>query len=493
MIDRRLAVLCMLSGLPAAAAPVTAQKVVDEYLRAMGGSKAITRVTNAAIAGSLTEAASGSSGSFSVFTKAPNRYYSEIIIGSDRVIEAYNGMSAWGQDAGDAPRTLTAGAAKEAEAAGRYRNGALADVKKSKLVLDLLPLEKVRGRDAYHVRVRLSPSIAREVYFDAQTHLIVRESGGAQQFDYDDYRPVSGIPTPHRIELRRGGHEYTIAVTRAEYNGSLDASVFDFPKAGAAPAPDIKALILEVTRNQHAIEEMMKQYTCHLTVEEEKVDSKGQAATKTVKEFEVFYVAGEEVRRLIARDGKPLAGDEKKKEDERFNKEFEKLQKHAAEMASDPKKQKKQDEKEEAQISDFLRVLRFSNARRERFRGQEVIAVDFGPNPEYKPKKAIEGAVQKLAGVVWIDEKARDVARLEAHFSDAVKIGLGLLASLEKGSNFVFEQAKVNDEVWLPSYTEVHMTGRVLVVKLRAHEIDRYSDYKKFSAESRIVGVKQEE
>jgi hypothetical protein len=42
-----------------------------------------------------------------------------------------------------------------------------------------------------------------------------------------------------------------------------------------------------------------------------------------------------------------------------------------------------------------------------------VIAVDFGPNPEYKPKKAIEGIIQKLAGVVWIDEQAHDVARLE--------------------------------------------------------------------------------
>jgi hypothetical protein len=115
-----------------------------------------------------------------------------------------------------------------------------------------------------------------------------------------------------------------------------------------------------------------------------------------------------------------------------------------------------------------------------------VIAVDFGPNPEYKPKKAIEGIIQKLAGVVWIDEKAKDVARLEAHFGDSAKVGLGILGAVEKGSNFVFEQSRINDEVWLPSYAEVHVAGRFLVVKLKANEIDRYTDYKKFHAESTI-------
>jgi len=280
-------------------------------------------------------------------------------------------------------------------------------------------------------------------------------------------------------------------VTQAEFNGTVENSVFDFPSAKAAPLPDMKALILEVTRNQKAVEEMQKQYTCHLISEEEKVDSKGKVASKTVKEFEVFYLAGDEVRRLVKKDGKELAGDEKKKEDERFNKQYEKLQKQAEELARDPRKQQKQAEKEEATISDILRVVRFSNARRERFRGQDVIAVDFGPNPEYKPKKAIESVVQKTSGVVWIDEQARDVARVEAHFTDTAKIGMGLLAALDKGSSLVFEQAKVNDEVWLPSYTEIHATGRFLVVKVRENGVERYTDYRKFSAESKIVSVKE--
>ena len=92
---------------------------------------------------------------------------------------------------------------------------------------------------------------------------------------------------------------------------------------------------------------------------------------------------------------------------------------------------------------------------------------------------------QKLAGVVWIDEKARDVARLEAYFVKDVKFAGGLLANLQKGTSFVFEQAFINNEVWLPTYAEAHIGVRVLLVKgFKISAMTRYSDYKKFNVES---------
>jgi hypothetical protein len=50
----------------------------------------------------------------------------------------------------------------------------------------------------------------------------------------------------------------------------------------------------------------------------------------------------------------------------------------------------------------------------------------------------------------------------------------------------VIEQAKVNDEVWLPTYAEVHATARVAFVHFKANEIDRYTDYRKFGSEVRL-------
>jgi hypothetical protein len=246
------------------------------------------------------------------------------------------------------------------------------------------------------------------------------------------------------------------------------------------PLPDIPTLLRDIAKNQNALEEIRKLYTAHLNEEEDKTDSDGQVKSRSVKDYDVFYIGEEEVRHLLAKDGKPLDAGEKKKEDERFNKKFDERKKKQAELASDPKKQAKKEEEEEAQLSDFLRAELFTNPRRTTFRGRDVIAFDFSGNPRYKPKKRIDSIIQKLSGVMWVDDQAREVARLDAHFAESVHIGGGLLASLAKGSNFVFEQERINGEVWLPSYAEVHVSARIVFVKLKANFIDRYSDYKKF-------------
>jgi hypothetical protein len=470
----------------------TPQRVLDEYVKAVGGTKALAQIRSETLAGSLTEESTGKTGSYSLIVKAPNRYYSEIIVEPDRDVDAYNGMSAWGQDSAAGVRTLTGDAAKEAEASGRYWNSRLVDVKKDKFIVQLVGVEHVRGKDAYHTHVLLGVGVAREVFFDTQTHLMVRETGAGEQFDYDDYRPVNGIQTPYGIELHKGGRAYKISVTRAEINSTVDNAVFDFPKASGVPLPDMKALFLDLSKNQKALEELRREYTWHVTSEEDEVDSKGQTKSKTITEGEVFPIAGGgTVGHLIAKNGKPLSGDEKKKEDERFNKAYEERTKQQAkrqaELAADPKKQAKQDAEQEAGISDFLRSKLFTNPRRERFRGQEVLAFDFGPNPDYKPKSLEDRLLQNLAGVMWTDEQAHQVVRLEAHFIDSAKLAGGLVMSVDKASNFAFEQAKVNDEVWLPSYAEVHVGGRILLIKGKEDQIVRFSDYKKFNAESKIV------
>ena len=470
-----------------------AQKIIDSYLHATGGAKTLGQIQTATLAGSLTEESTGNTGSFSLITKAPNRFYLEIVAGPDRSVEAYNGMSAWGQDGSQGTHTLTGAAANEVEGAAIYWNSRLVDIKRAKIGVQLAGNESVGGRDTYQLQVNLSHGVARTVFFDKETYLIRRETspGESLTLDYDDYRAVNGIQTPQHIEIHKGDHHYKIAVTRAEFNNPVDNSVFDIPRPAAVDLPDMKTLILQVAKNQKAIEEITKEYTCHVIEEEQKIDSKGRVTSAKVSEYESFTVGGDEIRKLVSKDGKPLTDDQKKKEDERFNKEYDKQLKKQAKIDADPQKQKKAEEKDQAEISDFLRAVRFTNIRREQFRGQEVIAVDFGPNPDYKPKKLIENVIQKLMGVVWIDANALDVVRLEGHFSDSAKFGAGILGSIDKGSSFVFEQNKVNNEVWLPVYAEVHLGARLLLLKAHANEIDRYSDYKKFHADSKIISINQ--
>jgi hypothetical protein len=252
------------------------------------------------------------------------------------------------------------------------------------------------------------------------------------------------------------------------------------PRADTRPLPDIPTLLRDIVKNQQALEDLRRQYTSHLSEEQDKVDSDGNVKSRETKDYDVFYIGDEQALHLLAKDSKPLTGSEKQNEDDKFNKQYDKLKKQQAELAADPKKQAKKQEEDEADLSDFLRAELFTNPRRETFRGHDVIAFDVNGNPDYKPKKRIDSIIQKLSGTMWVDEDAREIVRLEARFTDTVKIGGGLVASLAKGSNFVFEQDKINDEVWLPSYAEVHANGRIVFVQLKQNFIDRFSDYKKF-------------
>ncbi|MGA8224812.1 MAG: hypothetical protein WB780_24425 [Candidatus Acidiferrales bacterium] len=252
------------------------------------------------------------------------------------------------------------------------------------------------------------------------------------------------------------------------------------PAPDNRPLPDIPTLLRDINKNQRMLEDIRKLYTCRLSEKEDKLDSNGQVKTSTVKDYDLFFVGDDEVRHLLAKDGKPLDAGEQKKEDERFDKEFDKAKKKQAELANNPKKEAKKEEEEDAELSDFLRAERFTNPRRELFHGKEVIAFDFSGEPDYKPKKTIERIIQKLKGVMWVDEQAREIVRLEARFDESAKVGGGLVAAVHKGSNFVFEQEKINEEIWMPTYVEVHLDARVFVFKMKENAVDRYSDYKKF-------------
>jgi hypothetical protein len=280
--------------------------------------------------------------------------------------------------------------------------------------------------------------------------------------------------------LVASGRAFAAPQAAAEASAPQSEKAAAHPEPDNRPLPDIPKLLRDVNKNQRVLEEIRKLYTCHLSEKEDKLDSNGQVKSTSVKEYDVFYVGDDEVRHLLAKDGKPLSPGEQKKEDDHFNKEFDKLKKKQAELANDPKKQAKQEEEEEAQLSDFLRAERFTNPRRELYHGKDVIAFDFAANPEYKAKKEIDRIIQKLSGILWVDEEAREIVRLEARVDEPVKLGAGILASLHPGSNLVFEQEKINEEVWMPSYMEVHVDARIVIVKFRENAVDRYSEYKKF-------------
>ena len=468
-----------------------AGKIVDQCVKAAGGGRALAWIQTLTLEGTFT-GDDGKSGTYTLDTKLPNRYYSELLVGERNLIEAYNGKSAWRQNAAGELGTLVGPEGMQLEAAAQYYNSRLLNLKKNKITLATVGHAQVRGKDALQLEVTTATGVKRQVFFDPQTHLIVKEEatvgGVKQEILYDDYRTMDGVKLPYKIELHRGDAKYNIEVIRAVINGTVGERVFDFPIRSQVKLPDLKALFKEIDDNQKAIDKLKENYAGSQSEEETEFEGDGRVKKHEVNEYTFFYLDGNEITTLVKKDGKPLSEAEQKKENEKTQKRIEEQQKREAKKEAKEEKAKeegKSDEKDDPGIEVFLRACQFVNPRRERFRGQDVLVFDFEPNPEFKAHKLVEKLAQKLAGVVWVDEKARDVARLEAYFVGDMKIGGGLLANLQKGTSFVYEQAFVNNEVWLPTYMEAHIGVRVLLVKgIKASVVTRYSDYKKFNVET---------
>ena len=259
------------------------------------------------------------------------------------------------------------------------------------------------------------------------------------------------------------------------------------PPSGAATAsnttqiPAIGALMEEVLANQDKVDKIQENYACDDTRIEEKLDKHGNVKKTTTYVYQVSFIGPNEIDRLIEKNGKTLSADEQKKEDERIAKDVEKYEK---EQANPSAKQKERD-KETITIQDFLHADRFYNPRREQRASEDLIAFDFAANPAFHAKTLAQKVAQALTGTIWIDEKAHDVAELDAHFEKNLKVGGGLLASLHKGSAVRFVQTFVHNQVWLPTYISVHISARALLfVGVNEDQTDQYSAYEEFHVSS---------
>jgi hypothetical protein len=470
-------------------------KIVEQYAKASGGPGKLSKVQTLTLEGSATRADSSGArpGSFTLDVKSPNRYYLELQIGGQSEIIAYNGKSAWHVASFSDPMTLLGPEALQLEAVAILSASHLLNLKKNKFGATSLGGAKIAGHDTTGIELTAPSGVKRQYFFDTGSHLLVRESaltaGVQQDITYDDYRAESGIAVPHKLELRRGDTVYRILIDRVAINQAIGERIFDFPRKSQVQLPDLKKLFAEIEANQKTLENLRENYTGRQSSEETQYDGSGRITRVEREEHTFFYLNGREVMTLVAKDGKPLSPAEQEKENEKTRKHIEEIQKSQARNEHKEEKAREQGEPEkksdEPGIDSFLRACQFVNPRRERFRGVDVLVFDFEGNPEYKPKNMVEHIAQELAGVVWVDERQHEVVRLEAYFVKNFKIAGGLVANLQQGTSFVFEQAFVNNEVWLPTYEEAHIGARVLLLKgFKVNEVTRYSDYQRFNVDT---------
>src|SRR3984957_5791396 len=378
---RVLPLVLLFSTLAAVASAQDANKIIDQYLKAEGGRKALSKVQTLTLQGTFPNA-DGAPGTFTFYLKSPNRYYCEVVSGPQPLIEAYNGKSAWQQSASGLIATLLGKDSAEVEAASQYYNSRLLDLKKAKIGAAYVGHAEVYGKDALQVELTGVNGLKRELFFDAQSHLLTKESaqrnGQSQETFYSDYRPENGITLPHVMELRRGPAQYQIILSRAITNAPVGERVFDFPRKSQVQLPDLKALFEDIDQNQKGIDKLQENYAGTRVEDETEFESDGHVKKHERKEFTFFFLHGDEISTLSKKDGQPLSAEEQKKENEQTQSRIQAAEKREAKKESKEEKDKAQGkDSDEPGIELFLRASQFVNPRRERFRGQDVLVFDF--------------------------------------------------------------------------------------------------------------------
>jgi hypothetical protein len=240
------------------------------------------------------------------------------------------------------------------------------------------------------------------------------------------------------------------------------------------PIPDIATLMHQVQQHQRDLEKTRDSYAFRERQTIEELDKNGSVKKTETRELQVFFVNSHQIERLVGKSGAPLSPSDEAKEAERVKREIEKAEKTPPGQMTDSNGQ--------PSVGRMLAIERFSNGRRVMMDNRSMLAFDFVGDPDAKTHGIAEDACKRLSGTIWIDEQDRQVRRVEARLNDGYKMGFGLFA-LSKGSSFVFDQKLVNNELWLPTSTTIHVEARAagfLNYRANIHMVD--DEYRRFVA-----------
>jgi hypothetical protein len=234
----------------------------------------------------------------------------------------------------------------------------------------------------------------------------------------------------------------------------------------------------------------LRDYTYIERDEEHDLDGKGDVKSVDIKTYEVMELYGEQVQRLIEKDGKRLDAGDTEKEEKKIQKIVDKRKN---ESEDERRKRAQREEKEREDGRKFVREVadayNFHLVGTESVGGRDAWIIDAEPRPGYEPHMKEAKFLPKFRGRVWIDKNEAQLSRLDVECIDTVSLGW-FLARVHKGSRIVMEQTRVNDEVWLPKHIALKVGVRLALLKNFNVEVEQtYRDYKKFRATAKIVGV----
>ena len=258
-----------------------------------------------------------------------------------------------------------------------------------------------------------------------------------------------------------------------------------------APLPDRETFLRKVRENLRPDETFPSQYTFVEHEQQIDYDGQGRPGRRTEKVYEVYpSVEGSpSYRRHVSTDGIPVPSDKIAEADRKHHKELlewtrDRQRETAAERDKRRQEEARARQEGERTADEVFRLFDIRLIGRTTIRGRSAIELSLLPRPGVNATTRGLSFLPKVKARAWIDERDYQVVRLEAETVETIRIALGLLARVDKGTTASFERQRTADGTWLPLRATTHAIGRIALLKrLDRQVITDFRDYRKFTGE----------
>jgi tetratricopeptide (TPR) repeat protein len=208
-------------------------RLINNYIRALGGAAAIERVTSRIETGVTN--VSGKSLRVEVFAQDPGKWKLVRHFPEDDSVSAFDGQAGWVRISGRPAREMHG---SDIEAA-LISSDLHFPLHIQRLFPDLrveYP-EKIGERETYVLSCLREGRTAAKLHFDEESGLLVRvtifdESPlgvNPMQIEYGDYREVEGVKVPYLLTFTEPGSSYSIQIEEVRQNVPIEAGQFARP------------------------------------------------------------------------------------------------------------------------------------------------------------------------------------------------------------------------------------------------------------------------
>ncbi|MBN2611792.1 MAG: hypothetical protein JXB00_09585 [Bacteroidales bacterium] len=215
-------------------------EILAGYLESMGGIEKLKAVKSMKLVGKMPTPMGDLA--VTIYKKAPNLYKTEIDFQGNKMIQAYDGKTAWAinpMTGNSDPQKLEGEIANTIISQSEFEDQFIDYAKKGHEVI-LEGKENIDGNECYKLKVTLNKNNDADditnIYFldtEYMMPVLMRSTAGGQEMDtyFSDYQDIKdGIMLAFKMDIKvQGQVVQTISIESAEVDVAIDEAIFKFP------------------------------------------------------------------------------------------------------------------------------------------------------------------------------------------------------------------------------------------------------------------------